>query len=163
MTAIADLTPGEQIIVISRVFDAPRELVFSAFTEPRHLSQFWGPKGFSCPSCQVDLRVGEQFRVDMRGPDGGMYPCTGIYREIVKPERIVYDSTADDGHPCGGGLPPRAVVTMNFADVGGKTKLTIHTRLQSAADRDAAIAGGFNQGWNDSLDRLTELLSRLRL
>jgi uncharacterized protein YndB with AHSA1/START domain len=95
----------------------------------------------------------------MRGPDGNTYPCTGIYRDIKQPERIVYASTADDGHPCGGGLPPRAIVTMSFADLGGKTRLTIHTLLQSVDDRDAAIAGGFNQGWNDALDKLAILLS----
>ncbi len=160
MSTIADLAPGEQIIVVSRVFDAPRALVFEAFTDPKHLTQFWGPKGFTCPHCEVDLRVGGKFRVDMRAPDGAVYPCVGIYREIVKPERLVYVSTAAEGHPCGGGLPPRAVVTMTFADLGGKTKLTIHTRLQLAADRDAAIAGGFNEGWNDALDKLAALLAR---
>ena len=162
MTA-ADLTaPDDAVIVISRVLDAPRDLVFKAFTDPRHLSQFWGPKGTTCPVCEVDLRVGGQFRVQMRGPDGAIYPCSGVYREIVPPERIVYAGTADDDNPCGGGLPPRALVTMTFAAVDGKTKLTIHTRLQSAADRDAAIKGGFNSGWADSLDRLQELLAQVR-
>ena len=160
MTTIADLAPGDQVIVISRVFDAPRELVFKAFTDPEHLAQFWGPKGFSVPACAVDLRVGGEFRIEMRGPEGATYPCTGIYRDIAPPERIVYAGTADDGHPCGGGLPPRAIVTMTFTALDGKTKLTIHTRLASAADREAAIKGGFNAGWNDSLDRLEELVGR---
>jgi uncharacterized protein YndB with AHSA1/START domain len=160
MSAIADLAPGEHVIVISRVFDAPRELVFDAFTDPKHLTQFWGPQGFTCSACEVDLRVGGKIRIDMRAPDGAVYPCVGVYREIVKPERIVYASTADQGHPCGGGLPPRATVTMTFADLGGKTKLTIHTRLPSAAARDAAVAGGFNEGWNDALDRLAAMLAR---
>src|SRR5262245_20912012 len=160
MTSIADLAPGEQIIVISRILNAPRALVFKAFTDPKHLTQFWGPKGFFCPSCSVDLRVGGEFRVDMRGPDGMMYPCTGIYRDIAPPERIVYDGTASEGHPCGGGLPPKSVVTMTFAEMEGKTKVTIHTRLRTAADREAAIQGGFSIGWNDSLDRLEAFLSR---
>jgi uncharacterized protein YndB with AHSA1/START domain len=98
----------------------------------------------------------------MRGPDGGTTPCTGVYREIVRPERIVYASTASDDNPCGGGLPPRALVTMTFVEQGGMTEITIHTVLQSAADRDAAIAGGFNKGWNDSLDRLAAMLARGR-
>lgn len=160
MSTIADLAPGDQVIVISRVFDAPRELVFKAFTDPKHIAQFWGPKGTSNAACKVDLRAGGEFRVEMRGPDGTVYPCTGLYREIVPPERIVYDSTTDDSNPCGAGLPPRSVVTMNFAEVGGKTKLTIHTRLQSAAAREAAIKGGFNSGWADSLDRLAAILAR---
>src|SRR5262245_14317085 len=114
MPPIADLAPGEQVIVISRVFDAPRELVFRAFTDPKHLARFWGPKWTSVPVCEVDLRVGGAFRVNMRGPDGAIYACTGVYRDIVEPELIVYDSTTDDSNPCGGGLPPRSVITMTF-------------------------------------------------
>lgn len=161
VTTAADLkAPEEAIIVIRRVINAPRELVYKAFADPKHLSQFWGPKDTTCPVCQVDLRVGGEFRIEMRGPDGTIYPCSGIYREIVEPERIVYAGTADDDNPCGGGLPPRALVTMTFAAQDGKTRLTIHTRLQSVADRDAAIKGGFNAGWNDSLNRLETLLAR---
>jgi uncharacterized protein YndB with AHSA1/START domain len=160
MTTLAELAPGEQVIVISRVFDAPRELVFKSFTDPKHIAQFWGPKGTTAPICEVDLRVGGAFRVEMRGPNGTTYPCTGIYREIVAPERIVYAATTSDDNPCGAGLPPRSIVTMTFAAIDGKTKLTIHTRLASAADRDAAIKGGFNEGWNDSLNRLEAFLAR---
>ena len=161
MTAAADLRPPENaLIVISRVVDAPRELVFEAFTDPKHLSQFWGPKFTTAPVCEVDLRVGGKFRVEMRGPGGEVYHCTGVYREIAPPECIVYAGTAEDDNPCGGGLPPRSLVTMTFADQDGKTKITIHTRLGSYADREAAIAGGFNSGWNDSLDRLEVILAR---
>ncbi len=167
MTNVLDIEPVEEaVIVICRVVDAPRELVFEAFTDPAQLSQFWGPRGFSAPHCEVDLRIGGCFRIDMRGPDGLAYPCTGVYREIVPPERIVYTSTASDENPCGGGLPPRAVVTMTFADLGGKTEIKIHTLLQSVADKEAAIKGGFNKGWNDSLDQLADMLAdsdRLRL
>jgi uncharacterized protein YndB with AHSA1/START domain len=157
----ADLkAPDEAVIIIRRVVDAPRDLVFEAFTNPKHIAAFWGPKGFTCPSCDVDLRVGGEFRMQMRAPDGSTHPCTGVYREIVPPERIVYSGTADEGHPCGGGLPPRSVVTMTFADESGKTRITIHTQLKSAAAREAAIAGGFNQGWNDAIDRLAEMLAK---
>ena len=158
MTAADLRAPEQAVIVISRVINAPRELVFKAFTDPQHLAQFWGPKWTTCAVCEVELRVGGTFRVEMRGPDGAIYPCSGIYREIVPPERIVYAGTAADDNACGGGLPPRALVTMTFADQGGKTKITIHTRLQSTADRDAAIKGGFNSGWTDALDRLEALL-----
>ncbi len=161
MSTAANLRPPEAaIIVISRVVDAPRELVFEAFTDPKHLTQFWGPKFTTAPKCEVDLRVGGQFRVEMRGPDGAVYPCTGVYREIVPPERIAYAGTGGDDEPCGGGLPPRSLVTITFVAEGDKTKITIHTRLGSYADREAAIAGGFNQGWNDSLDRLVALLTQ---
>jgi uncharacterized protein YndB with AHSA1/START domain len=162
MTTLDDLKPGEATIVISRVFDAPRELVFQAFTDPQHLSRFWGPKWTACTVREVDPRVGGAFRIEMRGPDGAVYPCTGIYREIVPPERIVLEGTAEDDNPCGGGLPPRSRVTIAFAAQGDKTRLTIHARLQTNADRDAAIAGGFNEGWNDSLDRLAAALAGRR-
>ena len=76
------------------------------------------------------------------------------------PERIVYAGTANDDNPCGAGLPPHSLVTMTFTALADKTKLTIHTLLQLTADREAAIKGGFNAGWNDSLDRLAELLGR---
>ena len=160
MAGTAALEPSdERTIVISRIVDAPRQLVFQAFTEPAHLSQFWGPKGTTAPVCEVDLRVDGAFRVEMRGPDGTVYPCTGIYREIVPPERIVYAATTADDNPCGGGLPPRSVVTITFAAIGGKTKITIRALLASRTDRKAAIAGGYNSGWTDSLDRLAESMA----
>lgn len=159
MTSISDLKPGDAVIVLSRTFDAPRQLVFQMFTEPRHLAQFWGPKVTHVSVCAVDLRVGGEFRVDMRGPDDAIYSCTGTYREIVPPERIVYAATTADDNPCGAGLPPRSVVTLTFAMVGQKTKLTVHAQLESVAARDAAIAGGFSAGWNDAFDRIEEMLA----
>jgi uncharacterized protein YndB with AHSA1/START domain len=162
MAVITDLVPGDAVIVLSRTFDAPRELVFEAFTQPEHLAQFWGPTWTRCPVCEVDLRVGGAFRVDMQGPDGTVYPCTGTYREIVPPERIVYSATTTDDNPCGGGLPPHSTVTISFADQGDKTRLTVRAELQSRDARDAAIAGGFNEGWMDSFDRLAETLASRR-
>jgi uncharacterized protein YndB with AHSA1/START domain len=161
MAALTDLQSGDAVIVLSRVFDAPRELLFEVFTNPEHLSQFWGPKWTTCPASEVDLRVGGGFRVDMQGPDGSVYPCTGTYREIAPPERIVYAATTTDDNPCGGGLPPHSIVTIQFeAQYDNKTRLTVHAQLRSRADRDAAIAGGFNEGWSDSFDRIAELLAR---
>src|SRR5262249_12984936 len=87
MPTVTDLRPPDDAtIIIRRVIDAPRELVFEAFTDPEHLPHFWGPQGFTCPSCEVDLRVGGAFNLQMRGPDGVDYPCSGTYREIVPPE-----------------------------------------------------------------------------
>jgi uncharacterized protein YndB with AHSA1/START domain len=160
MTSISELQAGDAVIVIRRTLDAPRELVFQMFTEPRHLAQFWGPKVTHVSVCKVNARVGGAFQVDMRGEDGTLYSCTGTYLEIVPPERIVYAATTADDNPCGGGLPPRSLVTISFEALGDKTRITIHAALQTAADREAAIAGGFSMGWNDSLDRLAELLAK---
>jgi uncharacterized protein YndB with AHSA1/START domain len=159
MSATATEQTAARTIVISRTLDAPRELVFAAFTDPRHLSQFWGPRFTRVSDCAVDLRVGGAFRIEMQGPDGTVYPCTGTYREIVPPERLVYAATTADDNPCGGGLPPRSLVTITFVAVRGKTHLTIVAQLRSADDRAAAMAGGYSEGWNDSLDRLAELLA----
>jgi uncharacterized protein YndB with AHSA1/START domain len=109
----------------------------------------------------VGPRPGGAFRIDLRGPDGGINPCEGIYREIVEPERIVYIGEPDGRHGCGDGLPPRALVTITFAGHDGKTTLTIDTRFESAADRNAAVKMGFNTGWASSLDRLADILEKL--
>jgi uncharacterized protein YndB with AHSA1/START domain len=151
--ATAELDHSREI-VISRTFNAPRHLVWDAWTDPKHVAQWWGPKGFATQVDELDLRVGGTFLLHMRGPDGDLYPCKGIYREIIKPERLVYLGIAEDAHACGGGLPPRATVTVSFAEKNLKTTLTIHTRLETAADREAAISHGFNTGWAGSLDSL---------
>jgi uncharacterized protein YndB with AHSA1/START domain len=162
MPAATSAKPSEDLdLVVTRIFDAPRELVFKMFTDPKHLQQFWGPKGFKSTVLEMDPRPGGAFRIDMRGPDGGIYPCTGVYREVIDPERIVYIGEPDGGHGCGGGLPPRALVTISFAGHDGKTTLTINTRFEAAADRDAAVKMGFNMGWASSLDRLADLLEKL--
>jgi uncharacterized protein YndB with AHSA1/START domain len=161
MTATTYANPsGDLVISITRVFDAPRELDFKMFTDPKHLARFWGPKGFISTVREMDARPGGAFRIDMRGPDGTICPCEGVYREVVKPERIVYRGEPDGSHGCGGGLPPRALVMVTFAEHDGKTKLTIKTRFEAAADRDAAVQMGFNTGWASSLDRLAEILEK---
>ena len=148
-------------LVVTRIFDAPAELVFKMFTDPKHLAQFWGPMGFTSTVREMDPRPGGAFRIDMRGPDGVIYPCKGVYRDVVEPERIVYIGEPDGSHGCGGGLPPRALVTITFAGHDGKTTLTINTRFEAAADRDAAMKMGFTTGWASCLDRLADLLEKL--
>ncbi len=153
-------SPVGREIVITRVFDAPRELVFAAWTDPRHVTEWWGPQGYTSYVCEIDLRVGGIFRLQMRGPDGAVYPCAAVFREVVKPERIVYTGPSEETHACGAGLPPHATVTVTFAEHEGKTTLKIHTLLRSAADRDAAAIAGFVPGWNSTLERLAQLLAR---
>ncbi|MDQ6703481.1 MAG: SRPBCC domain-containing protein [Pseudomonadota bacterium] len=162
MTATTYANPSEDlVIIITRIFDAPRGLVFKMFTDPEHMARWWGPKGFTSTVREADPRPGGAFRIDMRGLDGGIYPCKGIYREVVEPERIVYIGEPDGSLGCGGGLPPRALVTITFAAHAGKTTLTINTRFEAAADRDAAVKMGFNAGWASSLERLADLLEKL--
>lgn len=159
MHALTATKPAEDLVVtIERVIDAPRELVFEAFTDPNHLAQFWGPNGFTSAVREIDLRPGGAFRLEMCAPDGVAYLCEGVYREIVAPERIVYLGGPDCGHACGGGLPPHALVTITFTENGGKTTLSIETRFESASRRAEAVKTGFNAGWAQTLDRLAAFL-----
>jgi len=87
---------NERTVVITRVFDAPRELVFKAWTDAKHLAQWWGPKGFTNPICEVDARPGGNLRIVMRAPDGAEHPMTGVFREVTAPERLVFTSAAVD-------------------------------------------------------------------
>ena len=141
-TAMAEMI-GDREIVVSRRFDAPRELVWRAWTDPQAIAEWWGPRGFDAPPCEIDLRPGGKFQVDLNGPDGKVYPCKGTFREIVEPERIVYDGPANEPAGCGAGIPPNATVTVTFAAEGTKPALP-------RPIRDAARDEGFIPGWQDS-------------
>jgi len=140
-------------LVIERIFDAPRELVWKAWTEPEHLAQWWGPRGFTLPSCKVELRPGGAYRFHMRGPDGDDHWSQGVFREVVAPERIVMaGSWADaDGNP----TRPASVTTVTLEDHDGKTRLTLRQVIfESVTARDA-----HRGGWSSSLERLAEYLA----
>ncbi len=160
MTEAAAAKPSVvRAVIITRVFDAPRELVFKMWTDPKHLAQWWGPKGFTNPVCEMDARPGGALRIVMRGPDGVEYPMTGVFREIAPPERLVFTSvTVDkDGHPLLEGL-----TTVTFADEGGKTKLTLRTRAVGLVAQAARMLEGMEAGWTQSIDRLEEHVARAR-
>jgi uncharacterized protein YndB with AHSA1/START domain len=161
MTATTYANPSEDLVlVVTRIFDAPRELVFNMYRSQAS-GAVLGSGGVYEHRSRNGPAAGRPFCIDMRGPDGGICPCKGVYREVVEPERIVYIGEPDGSHDCGGGLPPRALVTITFAGHDGKTTLTINTRFEAAADRDAAVKVGFNTGWASSLDRLADLLEKL--
>ncbi|MDQ3654092.1 MAG: SRPBCC family protein [Chloroflexota bacterium] len=165
MTHNSDLTttaPGDEpIITMTRTFDAPRELVFRAWTDPIHLAQWWGPHGFTNPVCEVDLRPGGAWRIDMQGPDGTIYPNKGVYQEVDPPARLVYtDVVDDDAGAWGDTPPPSSISTVTFEEHDGKTTMTMVTRLQSIAARDAMVEMGVEAGLGESLERLDALLAR---
>jgi uncharacterized protein YndB with AHSA1/START domain len=138
---------------IARVFDAPRSIVFKAWTEPERLAQWWGPRGFSLPSCEIDLRPGGAYRFTMRGPDGDEHWSQGVFHEIVEPERIVMAGCWVDraGNP----ISPQSVITVTLEKDGDKTKLTLHHRVfESEASRDA-----HSRGWSSSMECLAEYLA----
>jgi len=142
-------------MTLERVFDAPRELVFKAWTEPARLAQWWGPRGFTSPRCEWDPRSGGLIRVDMRGPNGVIYPMGGAYREIVAPERIVFTAGALDAN---GELLFEILNTVTFAENDGRTTLTLHTRVLRAAPGAEKYLNGHKAGWSQSIDRLGGIL-----
>lgn len=143
--------PLEREVTIIRILDAPRELVYRAWTEPEHMQRWFGPKVFTNPVCELDVRVGGAWRIVMRAPDGHEYPCGGIYREVTPPERLVFTNIAldEEGKPLIDGL-----TTVTFAEQDGKTKLTLVTRGKGLAPRTAAMLQGMEAGWSQSLDKL---------
>lgn len=149
--------------VISRIIDAPREKVWKVWTEPEHLTRWWGPKDFTAPVCKIDLRVGGKYHYCMRSPDGREYWSGGVFKEIVTNERIVATDTFMDADgnvlsPAEFGLSPdfpkESLVTVLFEDQGGKTKLSIVYKLpESAVAREAMVNSEMEEGWNQSLDK----------
>ena len=138
-------------IVITRGFDAPRDLVFQVSTDPARLKRWWGPKNFTNPVCELDVRPGGAIRIHMRAPDGTIYPMTGVYREIVEPEKLVFVSAALDAK----GDPMFELLnTIIFSDQGGKTKLTLRVQVVRVTPAAAPYLAGMEQGWSQSLDRL---------
>src|SRR3974390_123503 len=116
---------AEREITLVRTFDAPRELVFSIWTEAKHLAQWWGPHHFDNPVCEADARVGGAILIHMRGPDGVAHVMGGLYQEITPPSRIVFTTAVDDngvrileGHNVG-----------TFEAIGGKTRMTLQSKV----------------------------------
>jgi uncharacterized protein YndB with AHSA1/START domain len=155
-TDSASTTSAERIVVITRVFDAPRALVFKAWTDAEHLKQWWGPgHGFTNPVVEADARPGGVIRIDMQGPDGVVYPNRGVFHEIVEPERLVLTTELLDDE---GNTRIEVLNTVTFAEENGKTTLTLHARVVRSTPDAAAALAGMEQGWTGSLERLAEYL-----
>ncbi len=156
MAATQSKPLAEREITITRIFDAPRTLVFKAWTDAQMLAQWWGPKGFTNPRCEIDSRVGGVIRIDMRSPDGVIYPMRGEIREIVPPERLVFTNMALDAN---GNAMTAGLTTVTFAEEGGKTKLTLHTRGSALVEKAIPYLQGMEYGWGQSIDKLEALLT----
>jgi uncharacterized protein YndB with AHSA1/START domain len=148
---------AEREITITRVFDAPRALVFKAWTDAAMLAQWWGPKGFTNPRCEFDAKVGGAIRIDMRAADGAIYPMQGEIREIVAPERLVFTNMALDAD---GNAMTAGLTTVTFAAEDGKTKLTLHTRGSALVEQAIPYLQGMEYGWTQSIDKLAAMLAQ---
>ena len=148
----APLVPAnDAVIVMTRIYGAPRDLVWEAMTEARHVAQWWGGPGFTNPVCEFEARVGGEFRIHMRGPDGAVYPMKGVVQELVPPERLVFTSIATD---TAGNHVLEGLTTVQFDDENGKTKLTLYTRMAAVVETANAYLQGMEIGWTQSLDKL---------
>jgi len=145
-------TPSDREIVLTRVFDAPRQMVFDAFSKPELLRRWFGPRGWSLEVCEVDLRVGGGFRFVLAGPGGRRMGMRGLYREIVPPERSVHLESYDD-------YPGESQVTTVFVEQDGKTTMTATVLYPSQEVRDAVVRSGMEHGAAESYDKLAELLA----
>lgn len=148
---------AEREITVTRVFAAPRPLVFSLWTDPKHLAKWWGPHGFTNPVCEADARPNGKILIHMRAPDGSVHPMGGIFHEVVPHERIVFTSFVDlpDGSRL---LEGRN--TVSFEEVGGKTKVTVHAKAAGFVDFAARMLAGMEAGWSQSLDKLAGTAAR---
>jgi len=142
-------------LVMTRTFDAPRELVFKAWTDPKQVQQWWGPHGFTNPRCEVEARRGGAIHIDMRGPDGVVYPMKAVFEEVTEPERLVFISSALD-HKGNSMFDVRNTVTL--ADRRGKTELTLEAQVIRAATVAPQYLKGMEVGWSQSLERLEAYL-----
>jgi uncharacterized protein YndB with AHSA1/START domain len=148
--------PNERTLTLTRVFDAPRSLVFRMWTDSKHLARWWGPRGFTNPVCKADARAGGAIRIDMTGPDGAVYPMIGTFHEVVVHERLVFTAVAEDtqGNPL---LRARTVVT--FEAQGRRTKVTVQAHAVGIAPVAPQMLAGMEAGWTQSLDKLAEILA----
>jgi uncharacterized protein YndB with AHSA1/START domain len=147
-------TPTEREIVLTRVFDAPRRLVFDAFTRPELLKRWFGPRGWSLVVCEVDLKVGGKWRFVLRGPDGKDMGMRGVYRAIAAPDRSVHTESFDD-------FPGESLVTTVLVEDRGRTTLTATVLYPSQEIRDAVIKSGMEHGAAESYDKLAEYLASI--
>jgi len=150
-------TPSDHEIRMTRLFSAPRHLVFEAMTKPEHVRQWWGRlgEGYSVPVCEIDLRVGGTWRFVNRHPRGEA-AFHGEYREITPPSRLVFTEIFEE-------FPDTvSVVTTEFADEGGKTRMTATVRYPSLEVRDMVLATGMSRGAGISYDRLDDLVASMQ-
>ncbi len=146
-------SPDKPELIITRTCAAPREIVFTAWTEVEPLQRWWGPRGFTNPVCEIDPWPGGAIRIHMRAPDGTVYPMTGAYVEIVAPHCIVFTSSALDEK----GKPLFEVMTtVTLDDHGPRTELTLQAKVVQATAGAARHLAGMEQGWSQSLERLAE-------
>jgi uncharacterized protein YndB with AHSA1/START domain len=159
LTSIDADSSTEAVIVLTRLYDAPRELVWNAITDPRHVAQWFGGEGFSSPVCEMDVRPGGHWRHVMRAPNGMEFPINSVFVEVLPPERLVWTSEDPDAAAAAG--KPVNVTTVTLEDRGAQTHWKMEARFGSLAGRDLAIRMGFGNLVAQGAERMAALLSTL--
>ncbi|HKV32385.1 MAG TPA: SRPBCC family protein [Candidatus Dormibacteraeota bacterium] len=150
------IEPGKQEIIITRVFDAPRELVFKAYTDPILVPQWFGPREYTTIVDKMEARPGGLWRFVQRNQEGDEFAFHGVHHDIVAPERIVATFEFE-------GVPGHVLLqTLTLEPQGQKTRLVEQLLFQSVADRDGMVASGMQRGSDDSMDRMAEILEDLK-
>ncbi|MFC3747139.1 SRPBCC domain-containing protein [Paenibacillus sp. GCM10012306] len=160
---------NDRVLVLERVFDAPRELVFQMFKEAEHIKHWWGPRGWEIPVCTIDFRPGGVWHYCMKCVDqnlGTFYGMEswgkGIYSEIVEPEKIIYTDYFSDAEGNVNESLPSTLITLEFIDLGGKTKLVNRSEYVSAEALKTVMDMGMLQGITETWDRLEERLESFK-
>jgi uncharacterized protein YndB with AHSA1/START domain len=149
------IEPGKQEIRVTRVFDAPRDLVFKACTDPNLLARWWGPRRYTTTVDKMEVKPGGMWRFVQKDPAGNEFAFRGVYHEVTAPRRTVQTFEFE-------GVPGHVLLdTATFEDFDGKTKLTQQSVFQSVEDRDGMVQSGMEEGSTESMDRLAELLAEL--
>jgi len=149
---------SEKEMQLVRMINAPREMVFRAWTDPLQMAKWWGPKNFTNPVCNVDATPGGEILIHMQAPDKTIYPMDGEFHEIVVPDKLVLTTAALDkqGHRLF-----EVVNTVTFSDENGKTKISLHASVSNITEEGRPYLDGMNEGWNQSMDRLAELVENV--
>lgn len=153
--------PDNKKLTITRVYDAPRDMVFNAWMDPELVAQWWGPNGFTMPICEIEPKVGGKIYMVMEDSaglikKGSRYPMTGEFTEIDEPNKIVYTSAAImNDKPMFDNI-----VTVTFEEEDGKTKMTVHIVVDNVQPGAEMALAGMEMGWNQQLDKLRDFLSK---
>jgi uncharacterized protein YndB with AHSA1/START domain len=150
-------TYGQASVTLTRIFDAPRILVWKAWTDPTMMAQWFGPRGFTSTVEALDVRAGGRLRIVMHGPDGNDYPMKGEFREVTPPGRLVFTNIAIDKD---GNHLLEGETTVILSESGGKTTLTLQSHAIGLVPIASQMLAGMEAGWNQSIDKLAELFFR---
>src|SRR6185312_6928218 len=161
MTATTQAQSNPQMtreVTLTRLLDAPRELVWSAWTDGKQMAQWWGPHHFTNPVCDIDARVGGGWLIHMKAPDGTIYPMTGTFTEVVKPERLRFKAFAE---ALDGTKYLESDTTVTFEQEGSRTRMTVKASARGLHPAAPQMLGGMEAGWSQSLERLAALVGTM--